>query len=230
LSPLNGTSAKCSGGAPESRVTQHCLAVGGFPPTEAGFEAAILAGWAQINVEAGGRVLLRTGPAARDYWRQRNTDATVSFAVNPPEPRLRLATAKRPSGEFAVDAISTDGGGIPRNVIVEMGLALVKLQALTLVEFATKTSLTPARILGLNTKGTLRPGADADITVVNLEGQRAILGIANGRVIMHQGYACGSGSRIVTTAAGAAAVQARGLRPVIVDLADSAFYRARPLA
>ena len=230
LSPLNGTSAKCSNGAPESRVTQQCLAVGGFPPTEAGFEAAILAGWAQINVEAGGRVVLGTGPAAREYWRQRGTDATVSFAVNPPEPRLRLATAKRPSGEFAVDAISTDGGGIPRNVIVEMGLALIKLQALTLVEFARKTSLNPARILGLSNKGSLRTGADADITAVNLEDQRAVLGIANGRVIMHRGYACGRGSQIVTTAAGVAAVQARGLRPLVVDLAESAFYRARPLA
>jgi hypothetical protein len=110
LSPLNGTSAKCSGGAPESRVTQHCLTVGGFPPTEAGFEAAILADWAQINVEAGGRVLLGTGPAARDYWRQRGTDGTVSFAVNPPEPRLRHGQAT--VGRVRRDAISTDGGGI----------------------------------------------------------------------------------------------------------------------
>jgi hypothetical protein len=204
--------------------------VRGFPPTEAGFEAAILAGWAQINVEAGGRVLLGTGPAAWDYWRQRGTDATVSFAVNPPEPRLRLAAAKRPSGEFVVDGISTDGGGIPRNVIVEMGLALVKLEALTLVEFARKASLNPARILGLANKGSLRVGADADITVVNVERQQAVLGIAGGRVIMHRGYVCGRGSQIVTTAAGAAAVQARGLRPIVIDLAESAFYRARPLA
>jgi cytosine/adenosine deaminase-related metal-dependent hydrolase len=229
LSPLNGTSAKCSRGAPESRVTQQCLTAGGFPPTEAGFEAAIRAGWAQINVETGGRVVLTTGAAARDYWRARGTDATVSFAVNPPEPRLRLAAAKRPSGEFVVDAISTDGGGIPRNVIVEMGLALVKLQALALVDFARKTSLNPARILGLVNKGRLRTGADADITVVDLERQRAVLGIAGGRVIMHRGYACGHGSQIATTPAGAAAVEARGLRPIVVDLAESAFYRERPL-
>ena len=225
LSPLNGTSAKCSAGVPESRVTQHCLTVGGFPPTEDGFEAAILGGWAQINVEAGGCVVLETGPVARDYWRQRGTDATVSFAVNPPEPRLRLATAKRPSGEFVVDAISTDGGGIPRNVIVQMGLAMVKLQALTLVEFAKKASLNPARILGLANKGSLRTGADADITVVEVDRQQAVLGVAGGRVIMHRGYACGTGSRIVTTAAGAAAVRARGLAPLVVDLAESRFYR-----
>ena len=225
LSPLNGTSAKCVGGSPESRVTQHCLTVGGFPPTEAGLADAIQAGWAQINLEAGGRVVLGAGTPALEYWRQYETDTTVSFAVNPPEPRLRLATAKRQSGEFAVDAISTDGGGIPRNVIVEMGLALVKLQALALSEFAKKTSYNPARILGLTTKGYLSPGADADITVVDVERQRAVLGMTNGQVIMYQGYVCGRGSRIITTAAGAQAVRQGGLQPVVVDLEAGTFYR-----
>jgi predicted amidohydrolase len=106
-----------------------------------------------------------------------------------------------------------------------MGLALVKLQALTLVEFAKKASLNPARILGLTNKGSLRTGADADITVVEVDRQQAVLGVAGGRVIMHRGYACGTGSRIVTTAAGAAAVRARGLAPLVVDLAESRFYR-----
>jgi cytosine/adenosine deaminase-related metal-dependent hydrolase len=225
LSPLNGTSAKCVNGAPESLVTQHCLTVGGFAPTEAGLTDAILAGWAQINIETGGRVVLGTGAAALTHWRQHATDTTVSFAVNPPEPRLRLVTAKRKSGEFAVDAISTDGGGIPRNVIVEMGLALVKLRALTLPEFARKASYNPARILGLTRKGTLAPGADADITVVDVNRQRAVLGMANGQVIMHKGYVCGRSSRIITTAAGAEAVQQSGLQPIVVDLEAGTFYR-----
>ena len=225
LSPLNGTSAKCTGGAPESRVTQHCLTMGGFSPTEAGLAEAILRGWAQINLEAGGRVVLGTGTAALEYWRQRGTDTTVSFAVNPPEPRLRLATAKRQSGEFAVDAVSTDGGGIPRNVIVEMGLALVKLQALTLPEFARKASYNPARLLGLTGKGTVAPGADADITVVDVDRQRAVLGMADGQVIMHRGYVCGRGTRIITMAAGAEAVRQHGLQPILVDLPAGAFYR-----
>ena len=224
LSPLNGTSAKCAGGVPESRVTQQCLAVGGFPPTEVGLADAILAGWAQINLEAGGRVVLGTGTTALEYWRQHGTNTTVSFSVNPPEPRLRLVTAKRPSGEFVVDAISTDGGGIPRNVIVEMGLALVKLQALTLPEFARKASYNPARILGLTNKGYLAPGADADITVVDVDRQRAVLGMTNGQVIMYQGHVCGRSSRMITTAMGAEAVRQGGLQPIIVDLGAGAFY------
>jgi cytosine/adenosine deaminase-related metal-dependent hydrolase len=224
LSPVNGTSAKCSGGVPESLVTQKCLVMGGFAASEAGMEEAILAGWAQINVEAGGRMILATGPDAVAYWRQKQTNATVGFKVNPPEPRLRLATAKRSAGGFVVDCISTDGGGIPRNVIAEMGLALVKLQALTIQEFVMKASYNPARILGLANKGHFRGGADADVTVLNLASQQPVMAIANGQVIMHKGFVCGTGGRIVTTAAGAGCVRERGLTPLVVDLAHSGFY------
>jgi cytosine/adenosine deaminase-related metal-dependent hydrolase len=226
LSPLNGTSAKCANGTSESRVTQQCLKVGGFPPTEAGFEAAILAGWAEINVEAGGEVILATGKSAVEFWRGRGTDTTVSFRVNPPEPRLRLATAKRPDGEFVVDCVSTDGGGIPRNVIVEMGLALVSLQALTLSEFVRKTSTNPARILGLTNKGRLAVGSDADITVLDLAARKAILSLASGAVIMVRGYVCGRGGRMITTAAGREAVEAAGLAPIVVDVGKGGFYRS----
>ena len=225
LSPVNGTSAKCSGGVPESLVTQKCLAIGGFAVSEAGMEEAILAGWAQINVETGGEVILATGPEAVAYWRQNETNTTVGFKVNPPEPRVRLATAKRPSGGFVVDCISTDGGGIPRNVIAEMGLALVKLQALTMQEFVTKASYNPARILGLVNKGHFREGADADVTVLDLTTQQPVMAIANGQVIMHKGFVCGTGGHIVTTAAGAGYVREKGLTPLVVDLASSGFYQ-----
>lgn len=225
LSPFNGTSAKCAAGVPESRVTQHCLVTGDFAPTEAGFEEAILAGWAQINMEAGGGVVLGTGKAAVEYWRQRGTDTTVSFNVNPPEPRVRLATAKRQSGEFVVDCISTDGGGIPRNVIVDLGLSLVRLQALSLAEFVRKTSTNPARILGLKHKGHFGPEADADITVLDLTRQKAVLSMANGQLVMYQGHICGRGGRFITTAAGVASVKEKGLQPIVVDLTESAFYR-----
>ena len=225
LSPMNGTSAKCSQGVPESLQTQTNLAMGGFAKTEAGFEEAIRAGWANINMAEGGRMVLATGERAVAYWRELGTDATVSFKVNPPEPRIRLAVAKRPDGRFVVDCISTDGGGIPRNVIVQMGLALVKLQALTLKEFVQKTSYNPARILGLTQKGHFRPGADADITVLNLDNQQPVMSLVNGKVIMHKGYVCGKGAQAITTAAGAAFVKEKGLSPIIVDLAQSGFYQ-----
>ena len=225
LSPMNGTSAKCSDGVPESLQTQTNLAMGGFPKTEQGFEEAIRSGWAHVNMEAGGAMVLATGDKAVQYWQERGTDTTVSFKVNPPEPRIRLALAKRPDGSFAVDCISTDGGGIPRNVIVSMGLSLVKLQALTFKEFVRKASYNPARILGLNQKGHFRLGADADITVLNLEKQEPVLSMVRGRVIMYRGYVCGKGSQVITTRAGEAFVRGKGLTPIVVELAESGFYQ-----
>ena len=225
LSPMNGTSAKCSKGVPESLQTQTNLAVGGFPKTEDGFEEAIRAGWAHINMEDGGRMVLATGERGIAYWRERGTDTTVSFKVNPPEPRIRLVTAKRASGDFVVDCLSTDGGGIPRNVIVPMGLALVKLQALTMKEFVKKTSYNPSRFLGLSTKGHFTIGADADITVLNFEQQQAVMSLVNGKVIMVNGYVCGQGSQIITTQLGAPYIREKGLIPIVVDLSESGFYQ-----
>ena len=227
LSPINGTSAKCTNGVPESLGTRSCLGLGGFEATEKGMEEAILAGWALLNVEQGGTVVLATGPDAVDYWKRQGTDTTVSFKVNPPEPRLRLATAKRESGEFTVDSISTDGGGIPRNVIVSMGLHLVHLQALSIDEFVIKTSRNPSRALGLTTKGNLGEGMDADVTVVDLASSSPFMSVANGRVIMFRGHVCGSGTRMITTPSGEENVRAQGLDPLVIDPEKTPFLRMR---
>ena len=104
---------------------------------------------------------------------------------------------------------------------MELGLSLVTLQAPSLADFVRKTSANPARILGLKNKGHLGPGADADITVLDLAGQRAVLGMANGQLIMYRGHVCGRGGRFITTAAGAAFVREKGLEPIVVDLAGS---------
>ena len=229
LAAVNGTSAKCSDGRPESEVTVTCLTTGGFEASEAGLEEAILAGWAQINMETGGRVILAVGPGARDWWRRKQTDTTVSFQVNPAEPRIRLAAARRANGEFVVDGISTDGGGIPRNVTVKMGMALVDLQVLSIEDFVIKTSRNPARILGLTAKGHLRPGADADITVVRKTDHAPLMTLVNGAVCMWRGHVCGTRSRIITTPKGVEAVRAKGLAPVVVDPAQTPFCRRENL-
>ena len=54
ISPFNGTSAKCSDGVPESNVTKTCLKTGGYEVSEQGMEAAILGGWAHINIPEAG--------------------------------------------------------------------------------------------------------------------------------------------------------------------------------
>jgi hypothetical protein len=224
LSPFNGTSAKCSNGLPESQVTVMCLTARNFAATERGLEDAIMAGWANINFESGGQVVLSTGEKAVAYWRSRETDVTVSFPVNPEMPRLRLATAKRRGDEFVVDCLITDGGGIPRNVTVASGLCLVKLSALTIEEFVLKTSRNPARILGLVDKGHLAAGADADVSVVDMDRQKPVMSIANGKVIMFKGLVCGSGTRMITTPAGERYIRDNGLDVMVVDPAVSPLH------
>ena len=95
-----------------------------------------------------------------------------------------LAQAKRPDGTFVVDAISTDGGCIPRNVAIAVGLSLVKFGALTLPEFVVKTSVNPARHLRLTDRGHLIEGAAADITVFDFERQCAMETIVAGKTVM----------------------------------------------
>ncbi len=225
LSSFNGTSGEIRNGAPESQVTVNCLAAKGFPPTDAGLEAAIRQGWAWVNREGRAEVSLIRGEEAAAYWRQKKTLVTLSFPVNPPEPRLCLATARNDDGRFTVTALSTDGGGIPRNVTVEMGLALVRLQALTLEEFVWKASAAPASALGLAAgRGHLSPGAWADITGLDLHKGRAALTVVGGRVVMYRGRLFRRGATIITTRPGVKAVREAGLAAEALDLADRPFY------
>lgn len=225
LSSLNGTSAEIIDGLPGSMVTRRCLKTGGFTEDEAGMEAALLAGWAQVNYPQGQEMTLLTGEPARDYWLEQKTLVSVSFAVNPVGPRVRLATAKKADGGFIVDAISTDGGGIPRNVLLPAGLALVDLGGLTLQELVAKISYLPAQMLGLTNKGSLAAGWDADITIVDRLQRSAFATIIGGQVCYIDGKILGRGGRIITTAAGADYVRSQGLEPLIVDLADSSVLR-----
>jgi hypothetical protein len=225
LSPLNGTSAEIVNSVPDSRVTQRCLVAGGYEPTEAGMEKSIFEGWAQINYPYAGETILITGKEAVAYWRSKNTDVTVSFAVNPVEPRIRLASAKRPDGSFVVDCISTDGGGIPRNVTISMGLALLDLGAFTWKEFVKKCSYNPAQMLGLVNKGSLAEGKDADITVIDTCKREAIMTVINGKVCMYKGHVTGKGGSVITTAAGVENIKAMGFEPIVIDLENRIFRR-----
>ncbi|MCD7874133.1 MAG: amidohydrolase family protein [Acidaminococcaceae bacterium] len=124
-----------------------------------------------------------------------------------------------------MDAISTDGGGIPRNVLLPAGLALVDLGGLTLQELVAKISYLPAQMLGLTNKGSLVAGWDADITIVDRLRRSAFATIIGGQVCYIDGKILGCGGRIITTAAGADYVRSQGLEPLIVELADSSVLR-----
>jgi len=216
-----GTSGFCRGGVPESNVTKISLERGGYPATEDGLSKAINEGYTSVSIYCGGENQLITGEKALSFWREKNTIATVSFPINSMESIYLLATAKNPNGKFIVNSFSTDGGGIPRNTIVSYGLALVRMGAITLNDFAIKSSVAPAAMLGLAQKGHLGVEADADVTVLDLETGKAVLGIALGRIIMVNGTVVGSGGTVLTTETNKNRLKNQGVNWQIVDVSQS---------
>lgn len=224
LARLNGTSARCVNGVPASGTARNCLMMGNYPVTEDGLAQAMLDGYCFVNDARGDENVLLSGEAARDLYREMGTNVSISFPVNDPTSQFILATARRPDGRFAVDALSTDGGGIPRNVTVDHGLAVVALGGLSLSSFVQKACLAPARMLGLERKGHLGVGADADCVLVDLATRTVKATIAGGRPICLDGVVVGSGGTVVTTARGERAVRQAGLPAEVVDLSRSGLY------
>jgi len=224
LARLNGTSARCVDGVPASGTARNCLIMGGYEVTEQGLEKAMLDGYCFVVDARADENALLSGEEARDLYREMGTNVSISFPVNDPTCQFILATARRPDGTFAVDALSTDGGGIPRNVTVDHGLAIVALGGLSLSTFVQKASLAPARMLGLDRKGHLGVGADADCTLVDLATRTVKATIAGGAPIALDGVVVGSGGTLITTARGERTVRQSGLAYEVVDLARSGLY------
>ena len=223
----NGTSGSCdSEGNVQANVPRNCLAMRGYAPTREGIGQAILDGYASVIGQRGGHVVYLKGKEALALYESANTQVGMSFPVNLPSTAFKLTTAKNARGEFIVNAVSTDGGCHPRNVAIQSSMALVKFNALTPLEMATKLSLTPARMLGLPNKGHFTEGADADITVINPDSNEPTMSFVAGKPIMIDGHVVGSGGTLLVTSAGRRAADASGLPYQVVDMADSKLYAA----
>lgn len=198
LAMVNGTSGKCIEGRPESLITRRCLEMGGYAQTTRGLEKAILSGFAGVSTRKGKTNVLLYGEEARKVWLE-DDNVPVSFPVNSPEAILLCAITKRDDNSFIVPSFVSDGGAIARNCIVERGLMLVKMQYMSLADFILKTSINPARMLGLTTKGSLSPGKDGDITILDLETCTASMAIARGKIIMKDKEVLGTGGTMIIT-------------------------------
>lgn len=221
LSPNNGTRLTCENGIPTTKVTCTCLKKFGYEATEKGLAQALRDSKVGVVIDNGTTSELVYGKGAYQYWIDNKTVVSACFAVNPWGSRLSLLGAKRENGSFVVDSISTDGGALPRNVIVELGLAAVKLGVISLNEFVIKTSVNPSRVLRLKNKGTLNVGSDADITILDLNTQKAKATIVNGRYIMKNGALTGSGTKILCTAHGAQYLASRNIDYQVLDLTEN---------
>jgi hypothetical protein len=157
-----------------------------------------------------GESVLLPPEAGLAYYTSNQTNVGVSFPVNPPGSAISIALAKKDS-EFVVTALSTDGGAIPRNTTVEQGLALVEFGALTLDDLVRKACLNAARMFGLESKGHLGPGADADVAIINPAQRKPTWVFANGQVVVRSGTVVGRGGRLATTPRGIPFLQSEGI-------------------
>lgn len=204
----------------KSRATGQTLNKAGYEDSKQGIINALRDGFAHVFAPKGIETGIYYGEEAIELLLKNNCEIAGGFDVNPPLSRLLVCLSKRKNGNFAVDAISTDGGAIPRNVIVSHGLSLVRMGMLSLEDFVYKTSYMPAKMLGLHNKGHLAPGADADITVLDFEKNTPVLTVVNGQVNMYEGVVFGNSATVITTEKGAAAVKSFGLPPYVVQGTD----------
>ncbi|MEX0761990.1 MAG: amidohydrolase family protein, partial [Dehalococcoidia bacterium] len=225
LAQINGTNGLCDeDGNIVYNVAQNCLKARGYPATDAGLRQALMDGYGSALVARGGRIVLVTGDEAVRVWESASTNASLSFPVNPPESAFTLTTARYDDGEFRVDAVSTDGGALPRNVAIERTMALISFGALSLADAARKLSYNPSRVLGLLNKGHFSEGADGDVTIIDPLSGKAVMSLVAGKPIMVNGRVVGSGGTWIVTSRGEEAARDSGLPYEIVDLAQSKLY------
>lgn len=223
LGIINGTNGQVINDILLNGCTRDCLHLGGYPETAAGMRQALLDGYARVPEVIGGETVLLTGSDALEAWLATD-QRTVSFPVNVPSAAILLATRKNIKNQFIINAISTDGGATPRNVIVSSGLALVRYGALTIQDFVIKTSYNPSRMFGMLSKGTLGVNMDADITVLDPVKGQATMGIAQGQIIMINKVITGHRGHLLTTTQGEPTIKKTGLPYSLLDLSKSGLY------
>jgi hypothetical protein len=189
LDIINGASGRAIDGVPVSNVTKTCLSKGGFEVSVAGLEAAIKAGWAMVNGRRGNEIVLLSAEEGWKWYQQIDQDKLrLSFPVNAPVAQIAIASAKCSDNKFAVNALSTDGGNIPRNTTLKKGLLLVEFGVFTLEDFVRKACSNPACMLGVEQrKGHFGQGADADVIIVDPAEKLAKTVIAGGKITFSKG-------------------------------------------
>lgn len=202
-----------------SKITGANLEFLGFENSRDGMGKAICAGVVHVFSESEGEIIRITGEEGFAIWKKADSNVPGSIDINPPISRLALLLAKRKSGDFVIDGLATDGGTIPRNVILSSGLAIVAAGAMSLSDFVRKASYNPSRLLCLKNKGHIGTGADADITVVDQLRREAIYTIIGGQVCLRRREISGKGGCLLTTERGAAAAKANGIQYEIVESA-----------
>lgn len=228
MSVGNGTSGLCREGVPCDAITVNCLKMFGYEPTEEGLLAAMLAGKVYAIAELEKENVLLEKEEAAAYWKQKGKNINVSFPANLASVAAACVTERLAfGGSFLIEMAATDGGGFPRNGLIQKLLSFYRLGYLSLAEVVEKCSVNPAAAFGLTGKGHLGPGADADITLLDMERLEAVMSFAAGKRILDHEKVVGTGGTFLTTEIGMKKAREKGLCCRMVNTAGSSLYGKR---
>lgn len=222
----NGTSGACCSGVPCDEITVNCLKMFGYAPTKGGLADALGDGRAKVIAALEQENVYLEREEAIQYWKDHETNVYVSFPANLSVTAAACLLERRtPGGKPLIQLAATDGGGFPRNGLIQKLLPFYRLGYLTLKEVVEKCSVNPAKVFGLWGKGHLGIGADADITVIDMERLSAVMSFAGGRKIMDRAAVTGRGGTLLTTPAGVKKAKEKQLAYQLADTAGGALYR-----
>jgi hypothetical protein len=213
-------------GMPISYVLRNSLKANGYQVSKEGLEEALRVKYAGVYALRGSKIKYIYGDEAINYWKEREYKVGVCFPIN----RRRSAevcVTEKDNGNFVVDAISSDGGAIPRNCILSHGLPLVRFCALTLSELVQKISLTPSRMLGLKNKGHLSIGADADITIFDPDDAKVEIVLIKGKVCMVSGIIFNNPGTLIVTQRGANKLKKQEIPLEVINLEESLYFKGK---
>lgn len=187
LSELSCIGTKMKNGIPESLCMIDLLHGLGFAGTYDGMLQAIDAGKLRVSGPQGNVFDFLDREAGLARCRELGGAVTVGYAGHDVVKNLIVASGKRNNGEFTVNTFSTDGGLVPRNVTLTRALAAVDSGIFSLADFVQKSSRAGAKILGLDNKGVIAPGFDADMIIANPLTRKVETVISGGKITYHQG-------------------------------------------
>jgi len=211
---------------PISYVLRNSLKAKGYQVSKEGLEEALRVKYAGVYALRGSRIKYIYGDEAINYWEEREYKVGVCFPINRRRSAEVCAT-ERENGNFVIDAISSDGGAIPRNCILSHGLPLVRFRALTLSELVQKISLTPSRMLGLKNKGHLSIGADADITIFDPDNAKVEIVLIKGKVAMVSEIIFNNPGTLIVTERGANKLKKQEIPLEVINLEESLYFKGK---
>ena len=193
VSESNFSDTSCLGcrivnGRPDSLCVCDTLTDRGYEATYPGLLAAIKDGAISVLVQVGHELQLSTPEIGYEHCVAMQGKVSIAYNANRTKENHLLAAGRNSAGEFVIDAFSSDGGVLPRNITLSAGAELIKNGLWNWSDFVFKASIAGSRMLGLQEhKGALQSGYDADVVIADPESGNVETVIINGQIIYNHG-------------------------------------------